>query len=835
MKKRYIVTGMTCASCSAHVQKAVSRIPGVTAAEVNLVTEKLDVTGDGTVTDEAVRRAVEAAGYGIADGPDGVAVPPLEASGPPAVREREFAVDGMTCAACSAAVERVARRLEGVESVSVNLVTGRMALAYRPDRLRIPALRAAVEKAGYALRDLPPVGESTDDEAGARRDRETRALRIRLSVAAAFSLPLLYLAMSHMFPGIRLPLPGFLNPHMHPQAFGLAQLLLTLPVVAAGSRFYRRGMVALLHAAPNMDSLIAVGTGSAFLYSLYSVLRIFAGDGARTDSLYFESAAVVITLVMLGKALEASAKGRTSEAIRKLARLRPDTAIVRFGDVDEEVPVGEVVAGDTVVVRPGTAFPVDGIVLEGISSVDESMLTGESMPVEKSPGSEVTGGSVNGEGLLVFRAVRVGEETALARIIRLVEDAQGKKAPIAKLADTVSGWFVPAVLGIAVAAAVAWAVAGRDFDFVLNVFVSVLVIACPCALGLATPTAIMVGTGKGAELGILVKSGEALETTHAVRTVVFDKTGTLTEGRPAVTDLLVVGPLGRMEVLRLAAAAERGSEHPVARAVVALAEAEGLDVPVPETFRAVPGRGIDAVVEGRRVLAGNLGLMRENGIDTVAAEAGAVSLSRVGKTLLYLAVDGKLEALMGAADTVKPTSREAVALLTGMGVETVMVTGDNRGTAEAIARETGIGRVLAEVLPQDKAEAVRNLQDGTRRIAMVGDGINDAPALAQADVGMAIGTGTDIAVESADIVLMRGDLRQVATAIALSRATIRNIRQNLFWAFFYNALGIPLAAGLVFALGGPLLNPVFAGAAMALSSVSVVTNALRLKRFRAKV
>ncbi|MBP7402879.1 MAG: copper-translocating P-type ATPase [Clostridia bacterium] len=835
MNKRYIVTGMTCASCSAHVQKAVSRIPGVTAAEVNLVTEKLDVTGDGTVTDEAVRRAVEAAGYGIADGPDGVAVPPLEASGPPAVREREFAVDGMTCAACSAAVERVARRLEGVESVSVNLVTGRMALAYRPDRLRIPALRAAVEKAGYALRDLPPVGESTDDEAGARRDRETRALRIRLSVAAAFSLPLLYLAMSHMFPGIRLPLPGFLNPHMHPQAFGLAQLLLTLPVVAAGSRFYRRGMVALLHAAPNMDSLIAVGTGSAFLYSLYSVLRIFAGDGARTDSLYFESAAVVITLVMLGKALEASAKGRTSEAIRKLARLRPDTAIVRFGDVDEEVPVGEVVAGDTVVVRPGTAFPVDGIVLEGISSVDESMLTGESMPVEKSPGSEVTGGSVNGEGLLVFRAVRVGEETALARIIRLVEDAQGKKAPIAKLADTVSGWFVPAVLGIAVAAAVAWAVAGLDFDFVLNVFVSVLVIACPCALGLATPTAIMVGTGKGAELGILVKSGEALETTHAVRTVVFDKTGTLTEGRPAVTDLLVVGPLGRMEVLRLAAAAERGSEHPVARAVVALAEAEGLDVPVPETFRAVPGRGIDAVVEGRRVLAGNLGLMRENGIDTVAAEAGAVSLSRVGKTLLYLAVDGKLEALMGAADTVKPTSREAVALLTGMGVETVMVTGDNRGTAEAIARETGIGRVLAEVLPQDKAEAVRNLQDGMRRIAMVGDGINDAPALAQADVGMAIGTGTDIAVESADIVLMRGDLRQVATAIALSRATIRNIRQNLFWAFFYNALGIPLAAGLVFALGGPLLNPVFAGAAMALSSVSVVTNALRLKRFRAKV
>ena len=834
MKSKYNITGMTCAACSAAVERAVRKIPGVETADVNLLTGSLAVSGDETVTDVAVGEAVERAGYGWTPAmPAGTS--PDEPAPADGFRSRTFSVGGMTCSACSAAVERAVRRLPGIGEASVNLVTGTLTLTYRPDVLRVSGIREAVEKAGYTLSDPPATAFDKTDAADNAAARETRALRIRLWVAILFSLPLLYLAMSHMIPGVNLPLPTAVRPHDHPLTFGLVQLVLTLPVVIAGFRFYRNGFRTLLHGAPNMDSLVAIGTGSAFLYSLYAVVRIAGGDHAAANVLYFESAAVVITLVMLGKTLESAAKGRTTEAIRKLTRLRPDTARVRYGSQEEEIPVAEVVVGDMVVVRPGTAFPVDGIVLEGLSTVDESMLTGESLPVEKSPGSEVTGGSVNGEGLLVFRATRVGEETALARIIRLVEDAQGRKAPIAKLADRVSAWFVPAVIAIAILASLAWILAGKDFHFVLNVFVTVLVIACPCALGLATPTAIMVGTGKGAELGILVKSGEALETTHAVRTVIMDKTGTLTEGRPALTDTVLFGTETEEDILRLAAAAERGSEHPVARAVVEAAERLGMEIPEPDSFRAVPGRGIVARVGSSDVLAGNLGLMQEQGVDVLAAQEAAHTLSNQGKTLLYVAVDGQLTALMGAADTVKPTSREAVATLAGMGIETVMVTGDNRGTAEAIARETGITRVMADVLPQDKAAAVRDLQDGVHRVAMVGDGINDAPALAQADVGMAIGTGTDIAVESADVVLMRGDLRQVATAIALSRATIRNIRQNLFWAFFYNVLGIPFAAGLVYALGGPLLNPVFAGAAMALSSVSVVTNALRLRWFKPAV
>ncbi len=833
MIKRYKITGMTCSACSAAVERQTRKVAGVHSADVNLLTGILTVESDADVADEQVGAAVDHAGYGWeAMAADVGAAAGAVATGDEAgFRTRRFAIGGMTCSACSAAVERAARKLPGVREAAVNLVTGILTLTYQPAELSVDTLRDAVADAGYTLSD-PAVAEAGEDASGGLSP-ETRAMRIRLYVMLIFSIPLLYLAMSHMIPGVQLPLPTVIHPHAHPLTFGLLQLFLTLPVVTAGFRFYRNGLRALWHRAPNMDSLVAVGTGAAFLYSLYAVARIAGGDPSFTDALYFESAAVVVTLVSLGKTLESGAKGRTTDAIRKLTRLRPDTAWVRFGDQEEEIPVADVVVGDLVVVRPGAAFPVDGVIVEGLSSVDESMLTGESMPVEKAPGDEVTGGSVNGEGLLVFRTTRVGDETALARIIRLVEDAQGRKAPIAKLADRISGWFVPAVIVIAIVAALAWTVAGSDFQFVLNVFVTVLVIACPCALGLATPTAIMVGTGKGAELGILVKSGEALETTHAIRTVVLDKTGTLTEGRPVITDMVCFDAGDEDELARLTAAAERGSEHPVARAVVDYAAQRGLAVPTPDAFRAVPGRGIDATVEGRRVLAGNAGLMREQEIDVSSAAAAAQSLAGQGKTLLYVAVDGRLAALMGAADTLKPTSGEAVAALADLGIQTVMITGDNHGTAAAIAQEAGIERVMAEVLPQDKAMAVQQLQDGKQIVAMVGDGINDAPALAQADVGMAIGTGTDIAVESADVVLMRGDLRQVATAIALSRATMRNIRQNLFWAFFYNVLGIPLAAGLVYALGGPLLNPVFAGAAMALSSVSVVTNALRLRWFRA--
>ncbi|MFZ5974143.1 MAG: copper-translocating P-type ATPase, partial [Bacillota bacterium] len=573
---------------------------------------------------------------------------------------------------------------------------------------------------------------------------------------------------------------------------------------------------------------------SAFLYGVYATVMIYLGNLAYAQSLYFESAAIVITLVMLGKYLEAVSKGKTSEAIKKLMGLKPKVAVIIKDGREIEVPLDEVSVGDIVLVRPGSTVPVDGIVIEGTSSVDESMLTGESLPVDKRPGSEVTGGSVNHEGLIRFRATKVGEDTALSQIIKLVEEAQGKKAPIAKIADIISGYFVPAVLSIAFIAAVIWGLTGKDFNFVLNVFVSVLVIACPCALGLATPTAIMVGTGKGAELGILIKGGEALETTYKIQTVVFDKTGTVTEGKPVLTGIKAYTELDEAQSLHLCASAERGSEHPIARAIVEGAKDRGLELAEPESFKAVPGRGIDAVVQGKRVLAGNIKLMDENSIDTDVAAGDAKALAVQGRTLMYVAVDGRLTALMAAADTVKPTSKEAVEKLKGMGLEVVMITGDNKNTADAIAREVGIESVLSDVLPQDKAGEVKKLQESGRKVAMVGDGINDAPALVQADVGIAIGTGTDVAVESADVVLMRGDLNEVPAAIALSRATLRNIRQNLFWAFIYNLAGIPVAAGLLYVFGGPLLSPVFAGAAMALSSVSVVSNALRLKRFKTK-
>ena len=582
-----------------------------------------------------------------------------------------------------------------------------------------------------------------------------------------------------------------------------------------------------------MDTLVAIGTGSAFLYSLYALVQIAGGDHEAVMSLYFESAAVVVTLVMLGKYLEAVSKGKTSEAIKKLMNLRPETAVVLDDKGEEkEIPLDWLEPGMTVLVKPGASIPVDGEVVDGVSSVDESMLTGESLPVEKAAGSAVTGGSINGEGLLKFKVTKVGKDTALSKIIQLVEDAQGKKAPIAKLADVVSGWFVPIVLAIAVIAAGGWAIAGKDFSFVLNVFVSVLVIACPCALGLATPTAIMVGTGKGAELGILIKGGEALETVHKVDTVVLDKTGTITEGKPQLTDLKVYGGWKQDELLRVVAAAEKGSEHPIARAVIAAAEERHLEAPAPDSFRAVPGRGIDAVVGGKRILAGNKKLMEEENIDLAQAETDGPSLSGRGRTLLYIAAEGKLCGLLAAADKVKPTSREAIDRMKGMGIEVVMLTGDNKETAGVIAGEVGVDRVLADVLPEDKSNQVRLLQEAGKKVAMVGDGINDAPALAQAEVGLAIGTGTDVAVESADIVLMRGDLNEVPTAIALSRATIRNIKENLFWAFVYNSAGIPFAAGLFYLFGGPLLSPMFAGAAMAFSSVCVVGNALRLKRFK---
>jgi Cu+-exporting ATPase len=809
---------MSCAACSAAVKRAVSRLDGVQSCEVNIATEKMEVTYDASrLAFDTIQKAVEDAGYGVM-------------GDAPKTKKIELLIEGMTCAACSAAVERVTKRLPGVVGAAVNLTTNKGVFEYDPALIKLSEIKAAIEDAGYTPREIE--GEKTRDLAEERRARELFVMRVRLIVAAVFSAPILYIAMSHMFPSLGIPIPYFMGPHDFPLVFALVQLFLTVPVILAGSRFYTRGIKTLFKGAPNMDTLVAIGTGSAFLYSLFATVRIYLGDFGFAASLYFESAAVVITLVMLGKYLEAASKGKTSDAIKKLLKLRPATASIEKDGRELEVPLDEVSVGDIVVVRPGASFPVDGVVTDGLSTADESMLTGESLPVEKQPGSEVTGGSVNGEGLVKFRATRVGSDTALSKIVSLVEDAQGRKAPIAKLADVVSGWFVPVVLGIAIVVAVAWAIAGKDFNFVLTIFVSILVIACPCALGLATPTAIMVGTGKGAELGILIKGGEALETAHKVDTVVLDKTGTITEGKPRLTDIRTYGALDENGTLALAAAAERGSEHPIARAIVEGASSRGLDIMNPDSFKAVPGRGIDAVVSGARVLAGSRKFMRENIVDTSAADADDTTLSGAGRTLMYIAVDGRLAALMAAADTVKASSRAAVDALKKLGIAVWMITGDNRSTAQAIAGEVGIDNVLSDVLPQDKAEEVKKLQQAGKKVAMVGDGINDAPALVQADIGLAIGTGTDVAVESADIVLMRGDLNEVPAAIALSRATIRNIRQNLFWAFVYNTLGIPIAAGVLYLFGGPLLSPIFAGAAMAFSSVSVVTNALRLRRFK---
>jgi P-type Cu+ transporter len=742
-------------------------------------------------------------------------------------------VGGMTCAACAKAIERAVGKVGGVASVSVNFATEKATVRYAPGAARLSEIKRAIVKAGYEPRAIEAAGRfgSAVDEHRAAKEREIRAMWTKFIVAAAFSLPLFYIAMGAM---LGWPLPAALRPMDYPLRYALLEIALVLPVLAAGYRFYVVGFSALWRRAPNMDSLIAMGTSAAIAYSAYSVARIAGGDAMAVNGLYFETAGVIITLILLGKSLEAVTKGRTSESIKKLMGLQPKTATVIQGEGAEgaemELPIEEVEEGDLLLVRPGERVPVDGVIVSGRTSVDESMLTGESIPAEKGPGDKVVGASVNRNGSIRFRATEVGADTVLARIVKLVEDAQGSKAPIARMADVVSGYFVPIVFAVALASAGAWLLAGQGAVFALTVFVAVLTIACPCALGLATPTAIMVGTGRGAELGVLIKSGAALETAHKVDTIIFDKTGTLTKGRPEVTDIVPAGGFVEDELVSLAASAEKASEHPLGEAVVRAAEARGAPIMEVSEFEAMPGLGIEARVDGRAVLAGNAKFMASRGIELGAASGEADRLAGQGKTPMFVAVDGRHAGIVAVADVLKESSAGAVAALRRMGIEVAMITGDSRGTAEAIARAAGIDAVLAEVLPKDKAEEVKKLQAEGRVVAMVGDGINDAPALAQADVGIAIGSGTDVAMESADIVLMRSDLRDVPTALLLSKRVIRNIKQNLFWAFGYNVLGIPVAAGLLYAFGGPLLNPILAAAAMSLSSVSVLTNALRLRR-----
>jgi Cu+-exporting ATPase len=724
----------------------------------------------------------------------------------------------------------VISKLEGVEFVSINLSTEKANVRYNAKLIRLSEIKQAIAKAGYKALEIE--SKNRVDEDKARKEKEIKTLWTKFIVSAIFATPLLILAMAHMIPGLNKSLPALLDPMTNPLRFALIQIALVIPIVIAGYRFYTVGFKAIIRRSPNMDSLIAMGTSAAIIYSLYSTYMIYIGDHHSVMNLYFESAGVIITLILLGKSLEAVSKGKTSEAIKKLMGLAPKTATVIQDEKEIQIPIEEVEVGDIILVKPGEKIPVDGEVIEGYTSVDESMLTGESIPVEKHIGDKVVGASINKNGSIKFKATKVGSDTALAQIIKLVEDAQGSKAPIAQMADIVSGYFVPIVFAIAIVASIAWYISGESAVFALTIFISVLVIACPCALGLATPTAIMVGTGKGAEYGILIKGGEALETTHKINTIVFDKTGTITEGKPEVTDIVTVNGNERNRLLQIAASAEKGSEHPLGEAIVRGAENENIDLLKVDRFSAIPGHGIEVNIEGQDVLLGNRKLMIDKNIELKELEEESDRLASEGKTPMYIAIDNKLAGIIAVADVVKESSAKAIQRLHDMGIEVVMITGDNKRTAEAIAKQVGIDRVLAEVLPQDKANEVKKLQAENKKVAMVGDGINDAPALAQADIGIAIGSGTDVAMESADIVLMRSDLMDVPAAIELSKSTIRNIKQNLFWAFGYNTAGIPLAAGVLHLFGGPLLNPVFAAAAMSLSSVSVLTNALRLRGFK---
>lgn len=813
IEKNFTIEGMSCASCAQTVEKATKKLSGVQESTVNLATEKMHITYDeAKLTDKDIQEAVNQSGYKAVTN----------------TKQKNYVIEGMTCASCAQTIEKAVGKLAAVQMVNVNLATEKMSIEYDPDQLVLADVTKAVEEVGYTAHEEVETGDEVD------RTREKKAQHIkdmwqRFWISALFTVPLLYISMGHM---LGMPLPEFIDPMANAVTFALAQLVLTIPVIILGREFFKVGFKALVKGHPNMDSLVALGTSAAFLYSLISTVAIGMGNTHLATDLYYESAAVILTLITLGKYFEALSKGKTSEAIKKLMGLAPKQARIMRNGQEVDVAIDEVQVNDLIIVKPGEKMPVDGIVVEGNTSVDEAMLTGESIPVEKTAGDAVIGASINQNGTIKYKATKVGKDTALSQIIKLVEDAQGSKAPIAKLADIISGYFVPIVIVLAVISGLAWYIAGESGVFALTIAISVLVIACPCALGLATPTAIMVGTGKGAEHGVLIKSGGALEKTHKIQTIIFDKTGTITEGKPEVTDIVAVNGMSEKELLILAASAERGSEHPLGEAIVHGAEKKDLSLFKTQTFNALPGHGIEVTIENQSLLLGNKKLMIDRGISIDTVETVSDTLAGEGKTPMYIAKDGQIVGIIAVADTVKANSLKAIEKLHKMGLEVAMITGDNKRTAQAIAKQVGIDRVLSEVLPEEKANEVKKLQAEGKIVAMVGDGINDAPALAQADIGIAIGSGTDVAMESADIVLMRSDLMDVSTAVELSKATIKNIKENLFWAFGYNVLGIPIAMGLLHVFGGPLLNPMLAGAAMSFSSVSVLINALRLKRFK---
>ena len=791
MKKVDIdILGMTCAACSARVEKALNKQEGVIKASVNLLSNKATIDFDEEkISPEDLIKTIEKTGYEV-----------------PRV-SHTLLVEGMTCAACSARVERVLNRIDGVKA-SVNLSTNKAVVEYPSGLVDVETLIKAIEKAGYKA-ELEV--ERNLDREKELREKEIKSLKTSFIISAILSIPLFSAMFFHMA-GAHNFLSNILNN-------GWFQLILATPVqFIIGARFYKGAYNSLRGGGANMDVLIAMGTSAAYFYSIYNLLK-------GIPEYYFESSAVIITLILLGKTLEAVAKGKTSEAIKKLMGLQPKTArVVRDGE-EVDIPIEKLEIGDIVVVRPGERVPVDGIIVEGQSSIDESMLTGESIPVDKTVGDEVIGATINKFGSFKFRATKIGKDTVLAQIIKLVEEAQGSKAPVQRLADKISGIFVPVVVLIALITVIGYSLIAKDFNTGLINAVAVLVIACPCALGLATPTAIMVGTGKAAENGILIKSGEHLERAHKMDTIIFDKTGTITKGEPEVTDIIPLNQMEVSELLRIGASVEKVSEHPLGQSIVKKAQEEGLSLSDPESFQAISGKGLRARLEDREILIGNRRLMQENHIAIDKIEEEMLRLEEEGKTAMLISIDGLISGIIAVADQIKDSSLKAIKALQDMGLDVYMITGDNERTAKAIARQVGITNVLAEVLPENKAEAVEGLKAEGKHVGMVGDGINDAPALATADVGFAIGTGTDVAMEAADITLMSGDLNGVVTAIRLSHKTMRTIKQNLFWAFFYNSIGIPFSA-----LG--FLDPMVAGAAMAFSSVSVVTNSLRLRKFK---
>ncbi|WP_353153141.1 heavy metal translocating P-type ATPase [Pollutimonas bauzanensis] len=810
------VEGMTCASCVGRVERALKAVPGVHTAAVNLATERADITFTGLADPQATVRAIESAGY--------------------AVREEttELAIEDMTCASCVGRVEKALAQLPGVLEANVNLATERARVRHLAGVVATADLEAAVEQAGYKSRRLSAETANADDQDTERRESEARALRRSFLTAAILTLPVFILEMgSHLIPAMHHWVMGVLGQQTN---WYVQFALTTLVLFGPGLRFFRKGVPALLRGAPDMNSLVSVGTAAAYGYS---IVATFVPEvlPQGTANVYFEAAAVIVTLILLGRTLEARAKGRTSQAIKRLVGLQAKTARVQRNGDTVEIALDQVRAGDIVLVRPGEKVPVDGEVVEGASYVDESMITGEPVPVSKGVGAEVVGGTINKTGAFSFRVTKIGANTVLAQIIRLVEQAQGSKLPIQALVDKVTMWFVPAVMAAAALTFLVWLIFGPApaLTFALVNAVAVLIIACPCAMGLATPTSIMVGTGRAAELGVLFRKGEALQALRDVSVIALDKTGTLTKGRPELTDLVPAEGFEYNEVLALVAAVETRSEHPIAESIVAAAKQLNLTLAPIESFDATPGFGVSAKVAGRTVAVGADRFMTQLGLDVASFLPTAQRLGEQGKSPLYAAIDGRLAAVIAVADPIKETTPEAIKALHALGLKVAMITGDNAATAAAIARQLGIDEVAAEVLPDGKVAALKKFRVNGARVAFVGDGINDAPALAEADVGLAIGTGTDVAIEAADVVLMSGDLRGVPNAIALSQATIRNIKQNLFWAFAYNAVLIPVAAGAFYPVNGTLLSPIFAAAAMAFSSVFVLGNALRLKRFQAPI